>query len=63
MKKKELKNIAMRIAKAEQVLSESADVAAKRQAEEEILALTRKVTNLADICLLDEMIQDILSKS
>jgi hypothetical protein len=63
MKKKELMNIAKKIAAAERILSESADPAEKRKAEQEILTLSRKVTNLADICLLDEIVQDILSES
>lgn len=63
MKKKELKNLAKKIAAAEQTLSTSADPAEKRKAEEEILILSGKVTNLTDMCLLDDMVQDILSKS
>lgn len=63
MKKKELKNLAKKIAAAERILSTSADPAEKKKAEEDILILSGKVTNLADMCLLDDMVQDILSES
>lgn len=63
MKKKELMNLAKKIAAAEKILSESADAETKRKAEQEILTLSGKVTNFTDMCLLDDMIQDILSES
>lgn len=63
MKKKELMNIAKKIAAAETVLSTSADQAEHDKAKQDILILSSKVTNLTDMCMLDDMVQDILSKS
>lgn len=63
MKKKELKNIATKIAAAEKILSESADPVVKREAEQEILRLSGKVTSLEDMVIIDDMVQEILSKS
>ena len=63
MKKKELINIAKKIAAAETVLSTSADQAERDKAKQDILILSSKVTNLTDMCMLDDMVQDILSKS
>lgn len=62
MNKKELRNLAKKIAKAERVLQDkSADEAAKQQAREEIFFWSGRVTSLDDICELDELIQDILN--
>lgn len=63
MNKKELKNIAKKIAKAELVLDQSVDPDERRKAEQEIFSLSGKVTSLADMSEIDEMVQDILSKS
>ena len=63
MKKKELMNIAKKIAAAETILSTSADQAERDKAKQDILILSSKVTNLTDMCMLDDMVQDILSKS
>ena len=63
MKKKELINIAKKIAAAETILSTSADQAERDKAKQDILILSSKVTNLTDMCMLDDMVQDILSKS
>lgn len=63
MNKKELKNIAKKIAKAELVLDQSVDPDERRKAEQEIFSLSGKVTSLADMSQIDEMVQDILSKS
>lgn len=63
MKKKELMNIAKKIAAAETILSISADPAERDKAKQDILILSSKVTNFTDMCMLDDMIQDILSKS
>lgn len=63
MKKKELMNIAKKIAAAETILSTSADPAERDKAKQDILILSSKVTNFTDMCMLDDMIQDILSKS
>ena len=59
MNKKELKNIAKKIAAAELILSQSE----KRKAEDTIFKLSGKVTSLTDIAIIDEMVQDILSNT
>lgn len=62
MNKKELRNIAKKIAQAEKILQdESADKAVKEKAKETIFLLCGKATNLTDMCELDELVQDILN--
>ena len=62
MNQKELRNIAKKIAAAEKVIQdESADKVAKKNAEETIFLLSGKVTSLADMCELDELVQDMLN--
>lgn len=63
MNKKELKNIAKKIAAAELVLSQSEDKEERRNAEDTIFKLSGKVTSLTDIAIIDEMVQDILSNT
>ena len=63
MNKKELKNIAKKIAAAELILSQSEDKEEKCKAEDTIFKLSGKVTSLTDIAIIDEMVQDILSNT
>ena len=63
MNKKELKNIAKKIAAAELVLSQCEDKEERRKAEDTIFKLSGKVTSLTDIAIIDEMVQDILSNT
>ena len=56
MNKKELKNIAKKIAEAENILKSSADAETRKKAEDAILTLSGKVTNLADMCVLDDLV-------
>ena len=63
MKKKELKNLAQKIAKYEKIIQSSADKAEVKKAEEEIMRLSGHVDNLEDMMMIDEMIQDILGNS
>lgn len=63
MNKKELKNIAKKIAAAELVLSQSVDKEEIRKAEDTIFQLSGRVTSLTDIAIIDEMVQDILSNT
>lgn len=63
MNKKELRNIAKKIAAAEQVLANSADKEERRKAENAIFELSGKVHNLTDIAIIDELVQDILSNT
>lgn len=62
MKKKELKNLAKKIAKYELILQNSTDAKEKEQAQNEIMKLTSEVHSFEDIDLLDEMIQEFLEK-
>ena len=63
MKKKELKNLAQKIAKYEKIIQSSTDKAEVKKAEEEIMRLSGHVDNLEDMMMIDEMIQDILGNS
>lgn len=63
MKQKELKNLAKKIAMAEQVIETSDNEEEIQQAKECIMKLTRKVTSIEDYGLLDELILSYMSKS
>lgn len=60
MKKKELKNLAVQIARAERTLQTSSDTQELANAQTEILRLSRRVTSLEDLMLLDDLIQEKL---
>lgn len=62
MKRKELKNLAEKIAKQEYIIQTSNDNVAIQAAQEEIMRLSSRVHDFQDIDLMDEMIQDLLSK-
>ena len=62
MKKKELKNLAEKIAKCEYVIQNSKDSGAVTTAQEEIMRLSSKVHDFQDLDQIDELVQDILSK-
>ena len=62
MKKKELKNLAKKIAQAEYVLQNSDDIDEKQQARDEILKVSSGVHSFEDLDLLDEMVQEFLKK-
>ena len=61
MKKKELKNLAEKIAKQEYIVQHSNDPAEKQEARNEIMRLSSRVHDFQDIDIIDEMIQDILN--
>ena len=61
MKKKELKNLAEKIAKQEHIIQTSDDDDAIQAAQNEIMRLTSRVRDFQDLDLIDEMIQDILN--
>ena len=63
MKKKELKQIAQRIAAAELTLRTTDDSWKRQCAQDEILELTGRVDDIEDMLALDEMIQKILEKN
>lgn len=62
MKKKELKNLAEKIAKQEYVIQTSKDSVEVQAAQEEIMRLSSRVHDLQDIDVIDEMVQDLLNK-
>ena len=62
MKKKELKNIAKRIADAEYIIQTSDDKKAIAKAQETILELSGKAVSMEDIMAIDEFVQEILSQ-
>lgn len=62
MKKKELKELAKKIAKAELIIQTTNDKKLKKKAEEEIVELSGHVKCLDDILLVDEMVQDIIAQ-
>lgn len=62
MKKKELKNLAQKIADYEYILETNDDQEAINNAQKSIMQLTSKVKDFQDLDILDEMIQDILKK-
>lgn len=62
MKRKEFKNLAEKIAKQEYIIQTSNDNVAVQAAQEEIMRLSSRVHDFQDIDLIDEMVQDLLSK-
>ena len=57
MKTKELKNLAKKIAKAEMKIKNAQTPEEKAIAEEEVLLLCGKVTNITDMLELDDYVQ------
>lgn len=62
MKRKELKNLAEKIAKQEYIIQTSNDNVAVQAAQEEIMRISSRVHDFQDIDLIDEMVQDLLTK-
>ena len=63
MKKKELKNLAAKIAKCERIIQTSDDKQAVRQAESEIMRLSSCVNSLEDMVAIDELVMELLEKN
>ena len=63
MKKKELKNLATKIAKYERIIQTSSDKKEVRQAEEEIMRLSSSVDRLEDMVAIDELVMELLEKN
>lgn len=61
MRKKELKNIAQKIAKYEKVIQESSNREEVENAKKEILALSKKLS-VEDMFLLDEVIMELMEE-
>ena len=62
MKKKELKNLAKKIADAEYIIQNSDDANAVAKAQDAILELSGKVSSVEDMLALDELVQEILNE-
>lgn len=62
MKKKELKNLAQKIAKYEHIIQTSQNAKEVANAQDEIMRLSGAVKNFEDMMILDEMIQEFLEK-
>lgn len=62
MKKKELKNLAKKIADCEYVIQNSKDEYAVQQAQNEIMRLSGGVHSFEDLDLIDTMVQELLAK-
>ena len=62
MKKKELKNLAKKIADFEYIIQTSQNEDELDYAKNEIFKLTSGVTSFEELDLMDEMVQDILNK-
>ena len=60
MKKKELKNLAKKIANCEYIIQNSNDEAVKTIAKEEIMRLSNQVHDFSDIDTIDELVQEML---
>lgn len=62
MKQKELKNIAIKIAKNEFIIQTSKDKEEVEKAQDEILKLSHRVSSLEDMMILDDLIQELMTK-
>lgn len=61
MRRKELKNIAKKIAENETIIQTSDDKEAIEQAKQEILNISKKISFM-DLDILDEMVMELLEK-
>ena len=62
MKRKELKNLAKKIADAEYIIQNSDAAKAVAKAQDTIIELSGKAMGLEDMMIIDEMVQDLLSE-
>ena len=62
MNKKEIKNLAKRIADAEYTIQNSLDKEEIKKAKSTIMELSKRITSLEDMMILDEMIQEYFSE-
>lgn len=63
MNKKEIKNLAKQIAKAELTIQNSIDQKERKYAMDTIIALSSKLSSLEEIERVDEMVQKILKNN
>lgn len=62
MNKKEIKNLAKQIAKAELIIQNSTDQKERTYAMDTIITLSSKLSSLEEMERVDEMVQKILEK-
>lgn len=62
MKKKELKNLAKKIAECERIIQTSQNGQEIHDAQSQIIKLSGSVQTFEDMMILDEMIQELLEK-
>ena len=62
MKRKEIKNLAQKIAKYERIIQTSDDKKAIAQAEDEIMKVSSSVRSLEDMMAIDELVLELLNK-
>jgi hypothetical protein len=62
MKRKELKNLAIKIAKYEKIVQANLDEKEVEMAKQQIMELSSKVKSLEDMIALDDLIQEFLEK-
>ena len=63
MNRKELKNIAKKLAKLEKQAMDCSNSKERNKIQMEIMTLCGKVNNLEDITIIDEMVSEILENS
>ncbi len=63
MKRKELKNLAEKIAKCEKIIQANEDKEKVRKAEQEIMRISSSVADLDDLLIIDELVMEILEKN
>lgn len=63
MKKKEIKNLAKKIAQQELIIQTSEITEEKNNARDKIIKLSSYIKSFEDMMLLDEAIQDLLTKN
>lgn len=63
MKRKELKNLAQKIAKQELIIQTSEDKKAIQRAQNEIYMLSGCVSSIEEASIIDELVQEILKKN
>ena len=61
MKRKELKNLAKKIAQAEHIIQTSDNQDEIQRAQMEVITLSSHVDSLDDITIIDEMVQELLA--
>lgn len=61
MKRKELKNLAKKIAQAEHIIQTSDNQDEIQRAQMEIMTLSSHVDSIDDITIIDEMVQELLA--